>query len=368
MTQVLDGRSATTRRQELVTPPAHGDASGDTVALMYRTEDSDPALRFERARGRLETLARALENKRQRAQLLSAQIVRGGGALVPVPALPKTDVAVGDAASMPPAALAGITAEIERATLELESHEARLDAMIAEFQARLDGGSVVATLGPPPRGVPFVYWLAEWLSLPFILVLAIGGSVVFFLGQLLEPLRFAPAAFALGVIVWSLVATMQRTRLLGRGSLPVSTSTTEKPGFGSYLNQRLTSYRGWEAVATQYSGPRVKTHVRFVASDGSAGELVVGGMPYKGGIILCAPGGGAGSTSRGMTVGRFRSHPRPDARGQWQPSIGGAQWAGVAIGALLLVASLGAAGYSAFEGGAAPAPPAHKATPAAHKR
>jgi len=335
---------------------------------MYRAQDEDPTARFERARARHEAIARQLGDKCQQAQLLSARVMRAGGGLVSVPALPKTEIAVGNAASMPPAALDGITAEIERATAELERHAAGLDTMIGELQARLDGGSVIGTLGPPPRSVPFNYRLAEWLSLPFILVVAIGGGLAFVLAQVVEPLRFGPAAFAVGVIVWSVLATMQRTRLLAHGSLPVSTSTTQKPGLGGYLNQRMTSYSGWEVSATNYSGPRYKTHVRFVAGDGSAGELVVGGMPYTGGIILCTPGGGAGSTSKGMTVARFHSHPRPDASGKWQGSLGGAQWAAVTIGGLLLVAFLGAAGYTAFDGGAAP-PPAHKApAPAAHKR
>jgi hypothetical protein len=331
---------------------------------MYRAQDDDPAAMFARARARHEALAKELVEKHQQAQLLSVQVMRKGGALEPIPPLPTTNFA--DAAALPPAALAGITAEVERATEQLEQRKVGLDKTITQLQARLDGGSVNATLGPAPRGVPFVYFLAEWLSLPFVLVVAIGGSVTFVLAEAVAPLRFAPAAYAFGAIVWSLVATMRRTRLLSHGGLPLSTSMEEKPGLGSYQNQRLTSCVGWERVAANYTGPRVKTHVRFVASDGSAGDLVIGGMPYKGGVILCTPGGGAGATARGMAISRFHCQPRPDVTGKWQASIGGAQWAGVAIGGILLLASLGSAGYATLAGDAV-APPSHKTTPG-HKR
>ena len=285
-------------------PAAHFWA---TFAPMYRAPDEDPAARLERAREHHAALAKELGDKRQQAQLLAVQIMKAGGALVVIPPLPQTNITVGDASSIPAAALAGITAEVERATLELEQHRSTLDRMITDFKTRLAGGSVTATLGPAPRPVPFVYRLAEWLSLPFILVVLIGGALSVVLGLTVPPLRFVPAVFVVGAIVWSVIATRRRTRLLSQGSLPVSTSMTDKPTFGSYQNQRMTSYAGWDPVATDYTGPRCKTLVRFVASDGSAGELVVTGMRYKGGIILCAPGGGAGKTAAGLDIARFQA-------------------------------------------------------------
>jgi hypothetical protein len=308
---------------------------------MYRAGDNDPAARLANAQQRHAALVAELERKRMVVAKLVASAVMRGEQPTAIPELPRTTGGVVDPHTIPPAAALGVAEELERATITLDARRAELDAILSELSSGRGAGTAPG-LGKPPRALPTSYLFAEWFSFPLIIALgivAVPDAIIAFApapGRGLAG-QLVPVAIAIAVILVSLIMTMLRVRFLTHGTVAVSTTVTTTHGIGSYTNANMAQGRGWNVVRVDYTGPRQVSRVRFVADDGSTGELVVRGLAYSDGKILCLPGGGPGQTARGRVITRFHSRPRPDAVGNWQGDLSGPTKIATAIAGSLLV-------------------------------
>ncbi len=199
----------------------------------------------------------------------------------------------------------------------------------------------VARLAEPPRRVPPVFWLTAfswrwWEAFGLIMVVTAPAAVWIFLPEAI------PAAFIVTILVitlWRVRGFGRRRSLLRWGKVATVTSSelvTRGTYFSgtTYNNQRVAQAVGWEVNRRWYSGPASTTRISYQL-DGVAGELVLRGLPYVGGVVLAD----SRQPSRALCVSSYPFTVHPDASGEWVVDTGPALWIG-GIATLAMYAAL----------------------------
>ena len=150
-----------------------------------------------------------------------------------------------------------------------------------------------SALAPAPRRIPFRFLLAEvlpfrWWYLFALFLIAIPPIIVW----IMKPALFLPAAVLALVAIYAIHVRGAWTRfaLLKWGQVATVTdaevvSQGTYYGGTTYSNVVLPVANGWSVTRPVWSGPKIKTRIRYQL-DGYQGELTVGGREYIDGVIL----------------------------------------------------------------------------------
>ena len=285
----------------------------------------DPRARCQDAHAQAHASFQALAEMRGRVLPLVARALAHGGGDAPM---------IPDYAPLEPYPHGAPEAMLESYTkryLDLAAYYAsenrRLAAYVDGAVAGLREVDAPQPLGPAPRPVPFSYVLAEtmrgyWLVLRWALF---PPLTMVFVGFVSVTSMFHPLT-SLGLLaplaIYAAVRAKNRLAILRGGEVPEIVARTVTFGSGKMSNWPMTFTRGWRTEVRAYSGAGRVTHFQYRTSRGTFGTTSVSGVEYDG-VIVCHPD----KPELAFGVPDFGSMPRPDARGQWDPSLPFRAWA-----------------------------------------
>jgi hypothetical protein len=233
-----------------------------------------------------------------------------------------------------------------------------LERQLAEAKSAARGarasGAVATTadarLAPPPRKVPTAFRLAEllpfrWWYVWTLFLLAVAPIALW----IEQPIAFAAvAALSLagiygaqlwgartrvGLLKWGRVVTVTDTELLSRATYYSGTT---------WYNVYLPVARGWTVTRDRWSGPNIKTEVRYTL-DGHQDHLVVRGREYVDGVILADER----NPARARCVTSFAYDLDRDKTGNWVGRLRPRLRIGMACWLLIVIGWLALAGFAA---------------------
>jgi hypothetical protein len=221
-------------------------------------------------------------------------------------------------------------ADALRAADAIECDEARLRTTVRDLTTfvtvlgdRLAGRRSEVPLRAPPRSVPWVYALAEMLPAWLIYVLPAAAVVGAVVAEAMEKARGAhlvPLPFLLLPLVVTALRARARVLFLRRCRV-VASVTLESCEDTSTKNTNvpMRSASGWKVTRSSYTGYTVRNHLRWMGEDGTGGVLIVRGTPYDDGVVLH-------DGPKAICVVDLHCAPRPDARGEWEPTLAPMVW------------------------------------------
>jgi len=183
--------------------------------------------------------------------------------------------------------------EVEAARLRREL----ADAKVEQLQARLAEITSIRSLpdlplSMPPRQVPVGYrmFVLPWSTWTvFTLVMIAAAPIALWIFWPVVGL-VVTVVVLLAVVVLAIRKYAKLISLL-RWGLPASATTAEPLDIGTYFsgttynNVRLPIAHGWKVTRSFYSGPGVKTRVRYQLND-ATGAITLRGREYIDGVIL----------------------------------------------------------------------------------
>jgi hypothetical protein len=219
-------------------------------------------------------------------------------------------------------------------------------------------GAVDSGLAPPPRRVPMAFRLAEllpfrWWYVWTLFVVAVPPVALW----MQQPIAFtAVAAITLaGIYAVQLCGARVRLGLLKWGQVADVLESENQSGT-TWYNVYLPMARGWDVTRQRWSGPNIKTLIRYTV-DGQHGELLLRGREYADGVILAD----ARDPGRARCVTAFTYDLDRDQSGNWvgrlrpRLRVGMACWSAIVIGWLLLAAFAATGSRTDFAGSTPPA-------------
>jgi hypothetical protein len=290
---------------------------------MYRDPRAEALARLDAAReSRTRTWAE-VTSLLEAIEVLRAQLSAKGTDAPPMPKVDAPTDAKLDVTTISLAdALRGADA-LERDDARLKISLRDLTIFVGVLGDRLAGRKSEVQLGAPPRSVPWVYAIAEVLPAWLFLALPAAAVVGAIVGESLHAWRHVNLVpfpiLALPILFTSLRARgrmrfLRECRVAANVVLENEEDTSTKN-----TNIPMRFARGWTVTRESYSGYTVRNHLRWMGEDGSGGVIVVRGTPYEDGVVLHVG-------SKAMCVVDLHCAPRPDHRGQWQPTLAVMIW------------------------------------------
>lgn len=246
-------------------------------------------------------------------------------------------------AGVPDAMLESYTKRFEDLADYFTNEHARLSAFVEKTRTGLQESQSPLPLAPGPRAVPFSYLLAEtmrgyWVVLrwalfpPITMVFAMGFGGASVVHPLVPLLPLLPLG------LYAAVRAKRRIAVLRSGEVVEILSRTVKYGGGRMTNWPMTFARGWKTEVRTYTGTGQETHFQFRTSRGAFGQVSVSGVEYDG-VIVADPQ----RPELVFGVIDFGSMPRPNAQGQWDPSLPLRVWAATLLALAIVTAWVGVA-------------------------
>jgi hypothetical protein len=227
--------------------------------------------------------------------------------------------------------------------------QAAVDAQMGG-QGFSSAGPVDTHLADPPRRIPLAFRLAELLPFRwwyifalFMVGIAVGvGGIAFFIQApavlgivyvvtlvAIYALQFAGSAKRFALLKWGQVATVAGSEIASRATYYSGTTWGMAP---------LPIAHGWQVKRPLYSGPNVKTRVRY-SLNGFQGELTVSGREYIDGVVLAD----SRNPSRALCVTSFAYDLNRDESGNWIGRIRPRLLLGMAVWVVVVIVWLGLA-------------------------
>jgi hypothetical protein len=169
---------------------------------------------------------------------------------------------------------------------------------------------------------PVVIWMA--VPAAFLPVAVLTLVVIY-------AVQFRNAARRLSLLKWGQPVTVTGSSVISSGTYYSGTT---------YNNMIVPVARGWTVQRSLYSGPKVKTAVRYTLG-GYQGELVVGGREYIDGVILADQR----NPARALCVTSFPYDLDRDAEGNWVGKLRTAQMIGMFAWLIIIVGWLALATF-----------------------
>lgn len=301
---------------------------------MYRDPRTDALARVDTARTERTRAWTEVKSLLEAIDVLREQLSQKGIAAPRAPTIaPPTEASVAsDSITLADALRAADT--IERDCARLRGSMQQLSTLITVLNDRAMGKLTELPLGPPTRAVPLVYGIAE--ALPAWLVIGLPAAAVL-AAMFATAQRHTTEGRIMPFVVMTLPLLFTGWRAARRvgflGRCRVATSVTleqEESTSTKNTNVPMRFARGWKVTREAYTGYTVKSHLRWMGDDGPNGTLTLRGTPYENGVVLY-------DETSAMCVVDLHSAPRPDARGEWEPTLATWVWIRVVVVAALFV-------------------------------